>query len=864
MGLERYHEKRNFRQTPEPRGKVARSAAPRLRFVIQKHAARRLHYDFRLELDGVLKSWAVPRGPSLDPAEKRLAVHVEDHPLDYGDFEGIIPPKQYGAGKVLLWDQGVWTPEGDPEKAYRKGHLKFQLTGRKLHGSWSLIRMGGAAEEGKENWLLVKGHDEFVRSGQAAEITELMPESVASGREIAAIGTGEAPAGRAIENIPGARKKAMPEMLKPQLASLVDAPPTGGDWLYESKYDGYRMLARIAGKRARLYTRNGNDWTGKLGGLAQALARLPVKEGWLDGEIVVLKPDGTSDFQALQNGFEAGSDAGIVYYLFDAPHLDGYDLTHSPLIERKRLLEERLRDAEPALRYSDHVEAEGEAFYEQACRVGLEGIIAKRRDGGYVSTRSKTWVKVKCRREQEVVIGGYSEPAGSRQAFGALLIGVYDEKGDLHYAGKVGTGFSDRSLHSLHKRMRPLEIATPPFVDPPTGAEARGVHWLKPQLVAEISFAEWTQEGIVRQASFKGLREDKPARQVVREVAGRGVDDDTAPLPAPRKRPAVAARKRPPPMSHEVVATEAGSRGAAQKKNGSVVIGGIKLTNPERVLYPERELTKLALARYYESVAEWILPHLKNRPLTLVRCPEGHTKQCFYQKHIGENAPQAIEQVEIEESKGVELYPVANSLSAVIGLVQMGVLEIHTWGSSTDALERPDRMIFDLDPDVGLPWSQVVEAAQLTRALLTELGLKSFLKTTGGKGLHVVVPIQRKLGWDEVKGFSQAVAQHMTRAIPQRFTDKLPKREREKKIFIDYLRNGRGATAIAAFSTRAKPAAPVSVPLAWDELSVDLKSDYFNLENVGARLKHLREDPWADYWKTRQSITAQMKRKLGL
>jgi bifunctional non-homologous end joining protein LigD len=347
-------------------------------------------------------------------------------------------------------------------------------------------------------------------------------------------------------------------------------------------------------------------------------------------------------------------------------------------------------------------------------------------------------------------------------------------------------------------------------------------------------------------------------------VAARDVDDAAAPLPAPRKRPAVAARKRPAPTPHDGGETEAGSRGAAQKKNGPVVISGITLTNPERVLYPERELTKLSLARYYESVAEWILPHLRNRPLTLVRCPEGHTKQCFYQKHIGENAPQAIEQVEIEESKGVELYPVANSLSAVIGLVQMGVLEIHTWGSSTDALERPDRMIFDLDPDVGLPWSQVVEAAQLTRALLTELGLKSFLKTTGGKGLHVVVPIQRKLGWDEVKGFSQAVAQHMTRAIPQRFTDKLPKREREKKIFIDYLRNGRGATAIAAFSTRAKPAAPVSVPLAWDELSVDLKSDYFNLENVGARLKHLREDPWADYWKTRQSITAQMKRKLGL
>jgi bifunctional non-homologous end joining protein LigD len=867
--LQRYRGKRNFVKTPEPAGHPGQRRpenAPM--YVVQKHAASRLHYDFRLELDGTLKSWAVPKGPSLDPSQKRLAVHVEDHPLEYARFEGIIPPKQYGAGTVLVWDRGVWTPQGDPHDGYRRGVLKFQLDGHKLHGAWTLVRMQSRRQEtrdnDKENWLLIKENDPAARRGSAGEIVERSTESVESGRgikEIAGAGarvwhsnrppanakssiasrqsrsSSKHPTGGPVvdtqqidpSTLPGAVKVRQPDWIAPQLATLVDHMPSDDRWLSEIKFDGYRLLCRVKNGEVRLFTRNANDWTSKLTAQANAVANLRMKEAWLDGEAVVLTEQGRSSFQALQNAFDSHFTGTIVYCLFDLLFLNGYDLRSTPLTERKRLLASLLgRSSDAHLRYSDHIIGDNQASLEEACRQGLEGLIVKRMDAGYRSGRGRSWLKVKCEQRQEFVIGGFTEPAGSRQGFGALLLGFYED-GRLRYAGKVGTGFSDRVLKTLHQTLVALERPKPPFVNPPTGYEAKGAHWVTPQLVAEIRFAEWTQEGILRQPSFQGLRTDKPATEIGRERAAPPVERHTG------------TRTSKPKGTHQATAG--------------------RLTNPDRVLYPDIGLTKSALAAYYEQVAELMLPHLRGRPLTLLRCPEGYQK-CFYQKHINENVPQAIGRIEIEEDDGRDTYMLAESPEALLGLVQMGVLEVHTWGSTKDRLERPDRLTFDLDPDPSVPWVQVIEAAQLTKTLLDELGLVSFLKTTGGKGLHIVTPIQRTFGWDEVKTFTKLVADHLVTTIPQRFTSNMAKRARKGKIFIDYLRNARGATAIAAYSTRARPGAPVSVPIAWDELSRDLPSDYFTVLNLPDRLKRLRRDPWDAYDRSARRLTAEMSKRL--
>jgi bifunctional non-homologous end joining protein LigD len=844
--LRTYQSMRDFGATPEPRGEVAEARASGLQFVIQKHAASRLHYDFRLELGGVMKSWAVPRGPSLDPAEKRLAVQTEDHPIEYNTFEGVIPEGHYGAGRVLLWDRGTWTPSGDAYEGYRKGRLRFRLDGEKLHGEWTLVRMAGgrAKGDGKDNWLLIKASDDQSRRGDDGEVTELLPLSVESQRSIDDIG----PAGRRKKAEPrrrakrldpaeleGARKRPLPDMVLPQLATLVEQPPEGDDWLFEQKLDGYRMLCRVRNGDAQMFTRNGHDWTSKLSRCTAAVEALGIRNAWLDGELVALDASGMTSFQALQGAFNGKPHTRMHYYVFDLLYLDGYDLTDVPLVARKELLAGVLKTADEVLRYSEHVKGGGRAFHEEACRTGLEGIIGKRRDAPYVHGRSTGWVKVKCRREQEFVIAGFSEPAGTREAFGALLLGVHDQNGELRFAGRVGTGFNERLLRDLLKRLKPLERPTPAFANPPKGAAARGVHWVEPRLVAQVTFAEWTGDGIVRQASFVGLREDKASSAVTREVA------------APRVEPAAA-----PSTSR----TKASS-------DGAIEVASVRISNPDRVLYPEQGITKRELALYYEGIAEWLLPHLQERPVTLVRCPQGRGKACFFQKHIDERAPAALERVEIEEAGGQkEIYPVANSMAAVISLVQMGCLELHTWGSRTSLLEKPDRMIFDLDPDPGLAWGAIVDAARQLHDVLRDLGLASFVKTTGGKGLHVVVPLQRKHGWEEVKSFSHELARHLETAHPDRYTTNMSKAKRGGKIFIDYFRNARGATAVAAFSTRARPGAPVSTPLAWDELSGDLRSDHFNLRTLGARLKALREDPWAGYFASRQTLSAAMRRKL--
>jgi len=846
--LKRYREKRNFVRTPEPSGKTSVPTRPDQRlFVIQKHAASRLHYDFRLELDGTLKSWAVPKGPSLDPSQKRLAVHVEDHPLEYANFEGIIPPKQYGAGTVLIWDRGTWEPVGDPRAGYRQGVLKFRLEGQKLKGAWTLVRMHRRGEEEKDNWLLIKEQDDEAKKGTAGDIVAHMPDSVESGQGVEQVAKGQPRVWQSnrrattklalskprseVSGLPSAVKAECPEWIAPQLASLADRMPADGLWVHEIKYDGYRIVARVRDGEVRLFTRNQNDWTEKLKPQVDALVSLGLSNAWLDGEAAVFTEEGKTDFQALQNAFDLHAPRPIVYCLFDVMYANGYDLRQVPLVERKRLLASLIgEDRTGVIRYSDHIEGSGQAAFAEACRQGLEGLISKRGDSLYRSGRGRNWLKVKCEQRQEFVIGGYTDPAGSRKGFGALLVGVYQAE-RLTYAGKVGTGYSETSLRELHAQLKRLEQARAPFVNPPTGYDAKGAHWVKPTLVAEVRFAEWTKEGILRQPSFQGLRQDKRPQGIIREYA------------------------HPPDAS--------GSHRNATRADpaSNTKSSAFKLTHPERVLFPDIGLTKDGLARYYEAVGEWILPHLRGRPLTLVRCPQGY-QECFYRKHVNETVPKAIGRIEIEEDGGRGTYMVADTVEAVLGLVQMGVLELHTWGATREQVDRPDRLTFDLDPDPSVPWTHVIEGAQLTRALLKELGLVSFVKTTGGKGLHIVAPIQRTHNWEEAKAFSKSVAEHLVRTIPQRFTANMAKRVRKGKIFIDYLRNARGATAIAAYSTRAKPGAPVSVPLSWEELSAEVRSDTFTVSTVPARLKRLQQDPWVEYGRVKQRLTDRMSQRL--
>ena len=870
MGLQEYKRKRDFKKTPEPAGKVA--AAKGSSFVIQKHAATRLHYDFRLEMEGVLRSWAVPKGPSLDPGEKRLAVHVEDHPLDYGGFEGIIPKGQYGGGTVLLWDHGTWYPEGDPVKAYRKGHIKFRLEGEKLHGGWHLVRLhGDRAGEDKENWLLFKENDEKAVPGSGDALVQEYPASVTTGLTLEEIAANPdrvwksnreekvakkkaAPKKTSAfdpSTLPGARKAKLPAKVAPQLATLVSDPPRGEEWIHELKFDGYRVVCELKDGKVRIVTRNGKDWTDRFGAIVEAIATLPATEALLDGEAAVLLPNGTTSFQALQNALGEGGES-LVYFAFDLLHLDGYDLRPMPLLQRKEALTSLLasQPKEGTIRFSDHVQGSGEEFYRHACTHALEGMISKRADLPYQSGRSKDWLKVKCLKRQEMVIVGFTDPEGSRSGFGALLLAVNEGK-DLVYAGKVGTGFNAKTLTDLRKKLGKLERETPAFKKAPRGAEARRSHWVEPKLVAEVAFTEWTEDGILRHPVFQGLREDKSPGEVVREVA----------------QPTEKVEKKAVKMIAKKTAKKKGDTpplGPERDPEGITEIAGVKITNPDRVLYPEQGLTKRELALFYERIQAWILPHLQNRPLTLVRCPSGQGKQCFYQKHVNEQFPASIKRVQVEEGGAAVPYGAVDSLTGLIYLVQMGVLELHIWGSHIDDIEKPDYIVFDLDPDEGLSWERVVEGTLTVREKLEGLGLRTWLKTTGGKGLHVCVPITRRGEWDEVKAFTKAVVESIVADEPGRYTSKLPKASRKGKIFIDYLRNGRGATSIGAYSTRARTGAPVSTPLFWEELETDVRANTYNVRNLPERLESLEADPWADFLKERQSITADMKKAVGM
>jgi bifunctional non-homologous end joining protein LigD len=845
MALREYRKKRNFRHTPEPRGGEGTFGSGRL-YAIQKHAARRLHYDLRLELDGVLKSWAIPKGPSLDPADKRLAVHVEDHPLEYGSFEGIIPEGEYGGGTVMLWDKGQWEPEGDPGKSYRKGRLVFRLSGEKLRGSWILARMGGS-EDG-ENWLLIKKEDGEAK--KSVDIVSTQPHSALTGRTMEEISASEdrvwsgtegelspassprSPRGlkSEISKMRGARRSEMAsDPPRPQLATLVKEAPTGEQWLHEIKYDGYRILCIKRRDHVRLITRNGQDWTDKLTPVARSLSSLPM-DCIFDGEVVVAGPGGKADFQALQNILAGLKTGNLVYYAFDILYCAGHDVTSSPLVERKKLLKKLFESflAPSSLIYGDYIQGDGDRVFEQACRLGTEGIVSKRADSRYEEgRRSRSWVKVKCVKRQEFVIGGYTEPSGSRSGFGALLVGYYDESGSLSYAGRVGTGFDESALLNLTSRLKKLERRGSPFRDPPKGRDARGVHWVQPALVGEVEFTEWTDDGILRHPSFKGLREDKTPLEVRRETGK----------------------------------TSSPATGGTVRRN---TIAGVTLSNPDRILYPEQGLSKRSLALYYEGIAERILPHLVDRPLTLVRCPKGRQKKCFYQKHLSGEVPESLLEISIQEKKEKGSYAVVKDLAGLISLVQLGVLEIHPWGSRRDQLERPDRIVFDLDPGPGIQSEHMVEVVQLLHELLNEIGLKNFLKTSGGKGFHVVVPLVRHSGWAEVKAFAKNVAVVMTRMRPDLVISTMEKSKRREKIFVDYLRNTRGATAVAPYSTRARAGAPVSAPIRWEDFSAEISSDQFTVENLSFPEGESNQDPWDGFFDIRQSLTKRIKDRLKM
>ncbi|HZW12957.1 MAG TPA: DNA ligase D [Noviherbaspirillum sp.] len=828
--LSTYHAKRNFRITPEPAGAVAAST-DRLRFVVQKHDARRLHYDFRLEFDGTLKSWAVPKGPSLDPSEKRLAVHVEDHPLDYIDFEGDIPEHQYGAGHVDVWDTGYWEPLGDPLAGYKAGKMKFRLHGEKLHGGWTLLRTRLQARGNKEQWLLIKEKDDGARPIAEFDVTAGVPDRTGTNTDTGRPGSEGSPSA-----LPHAIRKPLPETLKPQLATLVDAIPQSGDWTYEIKYDGYRLLARIDDGDVALFTRDGKDWTPKLPQQAKALAALRVKSAWLDGEIVVLDKHGVPSFQLLQNAFDQHGTAQIIYFVFDILYLDGYDLRATPLSQRRRLLQQLMTQLmqqkadDDVLRLSMPLEQAPQKLLAGACRMSMEGIIGKRSDSLYTGERSNDWIKLKCRARQEFVIAGYTEPQGTRKFFGALLLGVFDDDSNLRYAGKVGTGFDQNSLHAIYKQLKPLEQEKPPFPQTPAGIPRAHVHWVKPSLVAEVSFAEWTQDGLVRQAVFDGIRADKPAREIQREQA--------------------------------VHTSEKRTRAKAGVSDN--IVQGVRITHPERIVDPESSCTKLELVRYYDAVAPWILPFLQHRPVYLLRCPEGVHGEQFFQKHSSRIVIPSITMLPPELDPGHAPLMAIESIAALVGAAQMGSIELHSCNATADKFDRPDCMVFDLDPDPALPWQSVAEGARLTKVVLDELGLCSFLKTSGGKGLHLVVPLSRRQGWDEVAAFSQAVAQHLAHMLPRLFSAKMGEKNRVGKIFVDYLRNRRQASTVVPYSVRARPGLPVATPIAWDELEQVTSAAMWTIASLPGRLARNMGDPWQEFFATRQSLTAAMKRKLGM
>jgi bifunctional non-homologous end joining protein LigD len=867
--LRDYHGKRNFTRTKEPRGSLKRRTGDL--FVVHKHAARRLHYDLRLELDGVLKSWAVTRGPSLSPGDKRLAVRTEDHPLDYAEFEGRIPEGEYGAGSVIVWDRGRWSTEGDPHKQLAKGHLVVDLDGSKLKGRWHLVHMKGRDQRRKENWLLIKAEDDHALSAGGTELLEAKPRSVKTGRTVEDVGKSEvkikrkrgafsrsphatptsrrSPTARgegrgegqrhtpsaesvaaphpsplpasgeragplpprsdpvsAPARIKGSKPGPLPSSIEPQLAASADSPPTGASWVHEVKFDGYRLLARVDRGRVKLLTRKGLDWTTKFPSLKKALEALPIVTAILDGEVVVQTDKGTPSFAELQADLSAGRSDRFRYYLFDLLHLDGMDLTRAPLVDRKAALAHLLAGHDGVLTYSEHFTSRGDTVFEHACRLGLEGIVSKLGSATYRSGRSKSWLKSKCVDGHELVIIGYVPSTTQRRAIGSLVTGVH-ANGELIYAGRVGSGYSSNVAEDLWQRLEGLRVAAPALDRPPPPEMRRNVRWVKPLLVADVEFRGWTADGIVRHAVFKGLRADKEAADAV------------------RAKPAVKARAMP-----ELP---------------------VALTHPDRALWPSVGVTKQGLAEFYAEIWPWISPHIANRPLALVRCPGGVDEGCFFQKHAWAGISERV--LRSRDPEGGEEILAINDIEGLLSLVQASVLEIHVWGATFDTIEKPDGITFDLDPAPEVDWPDVVNAAIEVRDRLKQVGLEGFVKTTGGKGLHVYAPLKPHADWAAVKDFAHRVARAMAADSPTRYLAMASKQARRGRIFVDYLRNGRGATAVAAYSTRARTEATVSTPLAWAELGPEMQSGRFTVANLLHRVAHV-PDPWKDLRKAARRL----------
>ena len=839
MSLTKYHQKRHFSRTPEPKGQTRPSKSAALRFVIQKHDASRLHYDFRLEFDGVLKSWAVPKGPSLDPARKSLAVQVEDHPIDYGDFEGVIPKGEYGGGTVLLWDTGTWQPLHDPGEGFKTGRLHFVLNGKKLHGEWSLVQMHGKFGGDGKNWLLMKLKDKFADSKK--DILATAPQSVKTGRSLDEIAGARdevwSDEAKKTEQVSGAAKSAWPKNFSPQLAVLSESPPEGAEWLHEIKFDGYRILARIRAGKVQLITRNGKDWTAKFPGVARALSKLKADSAIIDGEMVVLDEKGRSDFQALQGVLKhtEKEPREPIYYAFDLPFCDGFDLRQSPLLERKEKLQQILNQSNlaPRVNFSDHVLGNGRAMVDKACRMDLEGIVSKRVDAPYVSRRDPTWLKSKCGHRQELIVIGYTDPQGSRAGFGSLLLGYHDSKNRLVYAGRVGTGFDDQLLKQTLRRLRELRQDKPPTDSPPPARERLHAHWVKPTLVAEVKFTGWTRDGSLRHPAFVAFRTDKPASQIVRELAVK-----------PQKAEAMIKTKKK---------TKSPPASTSSEDSGKVSIAGVTLSHPDKIFYPDTGTTKRDIAEYYQRAQEWMLPHVINRPLALVRCPGGVSAKCFFQRNWSETLPPSIDKVNVGEGSKKEFHVAVHDLSGIISLAQLGVLEIHTWGCRSDNIERPDQLIFDLDPGPGVTWKRIVQAATQLNETLVRLRLPTFLKTSGGKGLHITIPIEPNIDWDSAKSFCATIAKSLA-DHSDLFVANMRKDLRGGKVYVDFNRNGRSATAVAPYSTRARPGAAVAMPISWTELGKLKSADQFKVESVAGYLDKRKSDPWRDFEKSRVDL----------
>lgn len=890
--LARYRSMRDFSVTAEPSGKShARSRpsshkAAALQFVVQKHAATRLHYDFRLGWNGVLKSWAVTKGPSYFPGDKRLAVQVEDHPIEYGDFEGTIPKGQYGGGTVMVWDTGTWEPHGDFDRGLVDGHLKFELHGSKLKGNWALVRMygrAGGSDKAKANWLLIKEKDQYATESSNRPITEEAPDSAASGRTMGQIASGNgrvwtssrnngqaaqkpAPQERQTATDAGATRKrthaklsvdlssipreGFPGFIAPQLAQQTTAAPTGAGWVHELKLDGYRIQIHVqpnpkrnaSGRNAKLLTRKGLDWTARMPDIAKAAAGLNVTSVILDGEAVALDDRGVSDFAALQAAFHEGRQRYITYFAFDILHLDGHNLRQLPLSERRKILAEVLpgKGNDSPLQLSESLDADGKEVFKKACALGAEGIVSKLAAAGYSSGRGSEWLKLKCYQEQELVIGGFTLPSKGNVGVGALLLGYYED-GKLLYAGRSGTGFTQKTHHMIRARLEALKRKGSPFSDVPREVK-RTAHWVKPELVAQISFSTWTRDHLVRQAAFKGLRDDKPANEVVREGA----------VPPKEARQNSSTKRATSTLRQSHHADDAGTA------------KGLVITHPDKVLDPESGMTKQNLADYYQAVSEHLLPHIANRPLSVVRCPEGNSKPCFFQKHIGLGLPAGVKSVPIPSRKSgkSEDYLTVDSTEGLVGLAQLGVLEIHPWGSQNNSLESPDRIVFDLDPDAAIDWATLAETARNLRKRLKNLGLESFLKSTGGKGLHVVVPIEPEHEWPVIKDFAHGIVLEMEKETPELYVTKMTKATRKNRIYLDYLRNDREATSVAPYSPRARRGTPVAMPLRWIELD-EAKAPAFHVTDFEKWRPRLRRDPWTALLAARQSLSDDALRDAG-